>query len=62
MNKSVFFFFSILLMALQDELHLIIVFWFVERVGAEVVECACVIELPELEVSSYIRMSIELDS
>jgi hypothetical protein len=25
-------------------------FYFVERVGAEVVECACVIELPELKV------------
>lgn len=42
------------LLALQDGSYLITVFWFVERVGAEVVECACVIELPELKVSSYI--------
>lgn len=29
----------------------------VERVGAEVVECACVIELPELKVCSAANVS-----
>jgi hypothetical protein len=33
-----------------DLLMLIMACYFVERVGAEVVECACVIELPELKV------------
>lgn len=30
-----------------------ILYCFSERVGAEVVECACVIELPELKVCSH---------
>jgi len=30
--------------------HKILLCFFPERVGAEVVECACVIELPELKV------------
>lgn len=36
----------------QSWWEVIYVFWFAERVGAEVVECACVIELPELKVCS----------
>jgi len=31
--------------------HKVLLIIFPERVGAEVVECACVIELPELKVS-----------
>ena len=39
-----------LILLYGDLLTLIMHCYFVERVGAEVVECACVIELPELKV------------
>lgn len=37
--------------------HLLL-YCFLERVGAEVVECACVIELPELKVSPILTLEL----
>lgn len=35
-----------------------ILYCFSERVGAEVVECACVIELPDLKVCSFLTFEL----